>query len=97
MDPDFDSMVEYASIEPVVNMNGTIPIEEDNTIVLNGNLHIPADSFLFERLTNKCLLAHMEIYSILYRAKAPQKVHDEIIKCIMRNIDNGAFEMNHNE
>ena len=51
----------------------------------------------FREITNPTLLAHMEIYDILYCAKAPLYVHKSIIKCIMRSIDKGAFEYNHND
>ena len=89
----YDSIIEQASVEPNVGTNTTpIIIDNDMTDAYVGNLVIPTNAYEYNRLTNPSLIAHMEIYDILYRAKASHYVHDEIIKCIKRNMEKGAFD-----
>ena len=90
---EFDSMIPFT--DGIANVDNDYLCSNNN--ILNGNIFIPPHSPMFQRITNPTLLAHMEIYDILYRAKAPLYVHNSIIKCIMRNIDKGAFEYNHND
>ena len=83
---EFDSMIPFT--DGIANVDNVYLCNNNN--ILNGNIFIPPHSPMFQRTTNPTLLAHMEIYDILYRAKAPLYVHNSIIKCIMRNIDKGA-------
>ena len=92
-----DVSVEFASIEPPNNHG-----RNDNSMitsqkVITGNLKMPPNSNVFKRLHNPDFLAHMEIYDILYRAKTPLYVHNLMINCIMRNMDNGALHLSQNE
>ena len=60
-----NSIGEFASIDPLAYCVEINIEENDDDDEMYGNLYIPTDSYMFERISNPSILAHMEIYNIL--------------------------------